>query len=168
MVLSSTSRVEKSLSAGRVICRMDLSSDLILEILKYIDNTSHLASACLVNRIFHRYASPLLYRHIAIYSWMKDAKKRVVTLFSTLSRRPNLAFFVRSLGELMHQDFCVFLLCTSQKYATVPSLSPSRSFLKFSTACSIVSTSTVVPGLEMERSHTRSWKYSPLDQIFVT
>ena len=82
---------------------MDLSSDLILEILKFIDNTSHLASACLVNRIFHRYASPLLYKHITIYSWMKDAKKRVVTLFSTLSRRPNLAFFVHSLGKRTYQ-----------------------------------------------------------------
>jgi len=82
---------------------MDLSIDLILEILKFINNPSHLASACLVNRIFHRFASPLLYERIAIYSWMKDGKKRAVTLFSTLSRCPKLASFVRSLGKFIQQ-----------------------------------------------------------------
>lgn len=80
---------------------MDLSADLILEILKFVNNASHLASACIVNRTFHRFASPLLYKEIAISSWMKDGKKRVISLFSTLSRCPNLASFVRSLRELM-------------------------------------------------------------------
>ncbi len=89
---------------------MDLSIDLIPEILKFVNNASYLATACTVNRIFHKNASSLLYKKIAIYSWMKDGKKRVVTLFSTLSCCPNLASYVCSLGEPMKSPwFPIFL-----------------------------------------------------------
>jgi hypothetical protein len=80
---------------------MDLSVDLVLEILKFISNPSHLASTCLVNHIFHKFAAPLLYERVAIYSWMKDGKKRAAMLFSTLSRCPNLALFVHCLGKVI-------------------------------------------------------------------
>ncbi len=61
--------------------------DLVLEILKFISNPSHLASTCLVKHIFHIFAAPLLYERVAIYSWMKDGKKRAAgldTVFCTL------------------------------------------------------------------------------------
>jgi len=76
---------------------MDVPIDLVPKILKFVSNPAHLTSACPVNKTFYDFASPLLYRRIAFFSWTRNVKTRVTQLFTTLSNNARLALFVQSL-----------------------------------------------------------------------
>ena len=100
---------------------MELPLDILPEILFFLEKPSHLASACLVNKTFHKFAVRQLYDRIAIHSWHKDAKKRAIALFTTLACSPQLARLVHNL-EIRdfprdpHHHPCVLgalQLCTS-------------------------------------------------------
>ncbi|KIJ91199.1 hypothetical protein K443DRAFT_115368 [Laccaria amethystina LaAM-08-1] len=75
----------------------DLPLELLPIILVHLIKPHHLASACLVNKLFHTFAVPWLYNHVSIYSWHKEGKTKVVRLFDTLSRSHQLAKHVHRL-----------------------------------------------------------------------
>jgi len=76
---------------------MELPVDILPEILFFLANPAHLASACLVNKLFYRFAVRQLYDRIAIHSWHKDGKKRAIALVTTLVCCPELARLVHHL-----------------------------------------------------------------------
>ncbi|KAF8655023.1 hypothetical protein AX16_003293 [Volvariella volvacea WC 439] len=72
----------------------DLPVELLSDILQHLVKPSQLAEACLVNKLFYPSASHLLYQHIFLASWHKNAKGRVVQLFQTLQHNKQLALLV--------------------------------------------------------------------------
>ncbi|KAA1474575.1 hypothetical protein DENSPDRAFT_905907 [Dentipellis sp. KUC8613] len=93
----------------------DLPLELLPLIVRHIVKASHLAALCLVNRSFRAFAVPLLYERIVIFPWYKDAKTRMMQVFSTLAASPDLARFVR---RLEIRDFPKAFLI-SEKYQTL-------------------------------------------------
>lgn len=55
----------------------DLPIELLPLVVEHIFRPSYLAKFCLVNRVFQRFATPLLYQQLFIYAWHKDAKAKV-------------------------------------------------------------------------------------------
>ncbi|KAF9531062.1 hypothetical protein CPB83DRAFT_849257 [Crepidotus variabilis] len=86
---------------------LDLPVDVLPVILHFVVKSSHLASACLVNKEFSTFATPLLYDSVCIYSWHIDGKKKVLQLFETLRTSTNLAQLVFCLDI---RDFPKFAL----------------------------------------------------------
>ncbi|PPQ99304.1 hypothetical protein CVT24_009172 [Panaeolus cyanescens] len=76
---------------------LDLPVEILPEILTYVIKPHHLAAACLVNQTFRRFAVPLLYESIRIYSWHREGKAKVMLLFDTLARHGYLAMLVKRL-----------------------------------------------------------------------
>ncbi|KAJ8700578.1 hypothetical protein PTI98_003591 [Pleurotus ostreatus] len=74
-----------------------LPLELFPVIFQNILKPSQLATCCLISKAASAFAVPLLYDRILIYAWHKGAKIRVVQVFNTLAKRPNLARYVHSL-----------------------------------------------------------------------
>ncbi|KAL1745977.1 hypothetical protein HDZ31DRAFT_35190 [Schizophyllum fasciatum] len=75
----------------------DIPAELCEEIFSHLIKAAHLASVARVCKVFHDYAMPILYEQIYIYHWHGDSKARVVKLFNTLSKFPQLAAYLRKL-----------------------------------------------------------------------
>ncbi|KZT08057.1 uncharacterized protein LAESUDRAFT_724042 [Laetiporus sulphureus 93-53] len=76
---------------------LDLPSELLPVILRFLIRPSHIAVICLVNKSFYTFSVPYLYERVYIYAWHKEGKGRVVQLFRTLSGNRHLANYVRKL-----------------------------------------------------------------------
>ncbi|TFK27718.1 hypothetical protein FA15DRAFT_585861 [Coprinopsis marcescibilis] len=76
---------------------LDLPVEILPLILGYLPKSQHLAHASLVSRTFSTFAVPQLYSRIAIYSWHKEGKTKVLQLFGTLASCPPLAHHVHRL-----------------------------------------------------------------------
>ncbi|KAH9968190.1 hypothetical protein BC827DRAFT_1170911 [Russula dissimulans] len=75
----------------------DLPLEILLLIVAHVLEPGTLASLCLVNRAFHDLAVSRLYNRIAICPWHKSSKRRVIQLFRTLTKFPNLSRLVHQL-----------------------------------------------------------------------
>ena len=54
----------------------NLPVELLPEILHQVIRPRHLASLCLVSKLFRTFAVEFLYRNLFIYAWHKDAKAK--------------------------------------------------------------------------------------------
>ncbi|KZT34733.1 hypothetical protein SISSUDRAFT_1072038 [Sistotremastrum suecicum HHB10207 ss-3] len=81
---------------------LDLPVEVLPLILTHILKSHHLTLICLVSHTFLYYARPLLYKRIFIYAWHRQGKTKVIQLFTTLARKPELAALV---GVLEMRDF---------------------------------------------------------------
>ncbi|KII93204.1 hypothetical protein PLICRDRAFT_151711 [Plicaturopsis crispa FD-325 SS-3] len=81
---------------------LDLPVELLPLIFRHILKSQHLASTCLVNKSFHTFATPLLYERAYIFAWHKNGKSKVIKLFRTLCKCPQLARYIR---RLVIRDF---------------------------------------------------------------
>ncbi|KAJ6623654.1 hypothetical protein B0H10DRAFT_1786141 [Mycena sp. CBHHK59/15] len=79
---------------------LDLPLELLSHILCHLARPQHIASVCLVNKVFHQFGVPRLYERVSIYSWHKHGKAKVVCLFRTLANYPHLAKYVLKLGPV--------------------------------------------------------------------
>ncbi|KAF8639215.1 hypothetical protein AX17_001700 [Amanita inopinata Kibby_2008] len=75
----------------------DLPVELLSPIFSYLLKPHQLATVCQVSKTFYDFAIPRLYNKVAVFSWHKDVKTRVVQLFATLASCPHLAKHVRYL-----------------------------------------------------------------------
>ncbi|TCD67169.1 hypothetical protein EIP91_000395, partial [Steccherinum ochraceum] len=91
---------------------LDLPLELLPLILQHFLRPSHLALAALVNKDFHSFAIPHLYRKVYIYAWHTNVKTRFVKLFETLASCPHLARFVE---EMTIRDFPRALLLSERR-----------------------------------------------------
>ena len=55
----------------------DLPFDILPLIVQYIVRPNHLSQLCLVNKVFHLYATIELYNHPTIFAWHKGSKENV-------------------------------------------------------------------------------------------
>jgi len=73
--------VDYGLAGDRNAEMMALFSDLPLDLLPVIvaslQEPVHIASLCLVNRVFHLFSVSKLYERIVIYPWHQSSKYRV-------------------------------------------------------------------------------------------
>ncbi|KAF9011769.1 hypothetical protein BDQ17DRAFT_1344798 [Cyathus striatus] len=99
----------------------NLPLELLPCVLYHLQKSHHLTSTCLVSKIFYQFSVPELYRRASIYSWHREAKIKVVLLFDTLSRCPQLAKYVRRLG---------LLLCLCAVLAKLDAHSPLRAEIR--------------------------------------
>lgn len=95
----------------------DLPLEVLPDIVRHVAKPKTLASFCLVNKAFYKFASPFLYHTIAVLSWHHEEKvliasylfgylksfdplvPKIIRLFHTLSISPELAKHVRELGD---------------------------------------------------------------------
>ena len=97
---------------------MELPVDILPEILSFLAKPSHLASACLVNKTFHKFAVRQLYDRISIVDSGPIRRRRAIALFTTLARSPELARLVhhleiRNLAAASHIVLDALPLCTN-------------------------------------------------------
>ncbi|KAG8891497.1 hypothetical protein FRB99_003555, partial [Tulasnella sp. 403] len=76
---------------------LDLPPELLTNVFENLEKRQDCASVALVDRNFHSFVNPLLYKWIAIHSWRKDCKEKVKQLFDTLASRSDLAHYVEIL-----------------------------------------------------------------------
>lgn len=55
----------------------ELPIDILPVILDFVLKSSHLAHAAEVNKAWYEFATPRLYERVSIFSWHKEAKKKV-------------------------------------------------------------------------------------------
>jgi hypothetical protein len=55
----------------------DLPPELVHPIISAFRKPQVIADMCLVNRLFHHFAVPLLYEQIFVYPWHKNGKQKV-------------------------------------------------------------------------------------------
>ncbi|KAJ6626242.1 hypothetical protein B0H10DRAFT_1999434 [Mycena sp. CBHHK59/15] len=77
---------------------LDLPLELFSHILCHLARPQHIASVCLVNKVFHQFGVPRLYERVSISLWHKHGKAKVVCLFSTLTNYLHLTKYVLKLG----------------------------------------------------------------------
>ncbi|KAG8695855.1 hypothetical protein FRC08_007522 [Ceratobasidium sp. 394] len=71
--------------------------ELFREIFKHVEHRVELARYCLISKTCYLYAATRLYEWIYVYTWHRDAKKRVSMVLETLAESPRLAFHVKIL-----------------------------------------------------------------------
>lgn len=75
---------------------------LLVKGLDYLDELSDLASISAVLRGFHALTLPLLYKTIS-WEWNSVPLSRILRLFRTVIKNPNLASFIQHLTHLSDQ-----------------------------------------------------------------
>ncbi|EJU01257.1 hypothetical protein DACRYDRAFT_116467 [Dacryopinax primogenitus] len=80
-----------------------LPSELLLPILTPLPESS-LVRCASVNRNWNAFATPLLYRRVAVYRWQRYAKTRAVSLMQTLAQRTEVARWVKRIDVLDFYD----------------------------------------------------------------
>jgi hypothetical protein len=65
------------MTTGAMSSRFDLPLELLPTILEHLPKVHYLTNTALVNHTFYQSTIPLLYTRVSIYSWHKDAKRRV-------------------------------------------------------------------------------------------
>ncbi|KAF9806125.1 hypothetical protein IEO21_08807 [Rhodonia placenta] len=85
-----------------MVAFLDLPLELLPLIIQHLVRPSHIAAVCLVNRTFYDFMISHLYKRVFVYAWHKEAKLRVIKLFTTLAEHPHLAQHV---DQLEIRDF---------------------------------------------------------------
>lgn len=60
---------------------LDLPLELLVIIFGFVLKSPDIATLCLVNRTFNKFATPILYRRIYIFPWHKNSKAKVGVSF---------------------------------------------------------------------------------------
>lgn len=75
---------------------VDIPLELLPIIFDSVVRAQHLAFLCLVNKSFHEFAIPRLYKRVYIYAWHTKAKAKVNTI---------LAMFI-TVAHIQNRSFC--------------------------------------------------------------
>ncbi|KZO94616.1 hypothetical protein CALVIDRAFT_538738 [Calocera viscosa TUFC12733] len=83
----------------------DLPPELLVPILSPLPESS-IVRCARVSREWNAFATPVLYRRVAVYSWNKNAKTRAAALMRTLAQRPDIARWVKHIDVRdFYRDF---------------------------------------------------------------